>query len=124
MDFTIAMERERLAKAIKKLRAGLGQHHVLVINNHRIKTREWLPSLNPADQAEVVGYAAQADVKEADQALAAAQSSPAQVGSGSAGRSCRFAGKARRLSCAATKQSSARWKSWKRAKTGARLTPM
>jgi RHH-type proline utilization regulon transcriptional repressor/proline dehydrogenase/delta 1-pyrroline-5-carboxylate dehydrogenase len=72
IDFTIPTERERIVQAIKKLRAGLGQHHALVINNHRIKTREWLPSLNPADQAEVVGYAAQAEVKEADQALAAA----------------------------------------------------
>ena len=73
VDFTIPAERERIAQAIKKLRTGLDQHHALVINNHRIKTREWLPSLNPADQAEVVGYAAQAEVKEADQALAAAQ---------------------------------------------------
>lgn len=73
IDFTIPVERKRIAEAIKKLRSELGQHHAIVINNHPIKTREWLPSLNPADQSEVIGYAAQAEVKEADQALDAAR---------------------------------------------------
>ncbi|HWI59792.1 MAG TPA: L-glutamate gamma-semialdehyde dehydrogenase [Bacillota bacterium] len=55
------------------MRQQLGQRHPLVINNESINTRDWLPSLNPADQAEVIGYAAQAAVTEADSALAAAR---------------------------------------------------
>ena len=36
-------------------------------------TEDWLPSLNPANQTEVVGYAAQAGIAEAEAALAAAR---------------------------------------------------
>ncbi|HWH70312.1 MAG TPA: proline dehydrogenase family protein, partial [Candidatus Sulfotelmatobacter sp.] len=72
-DFTIASERDRMRAALQNMRQQLGQRHPLVINNESINTRDWLPSLNPADQAEVIGYAAQAAVTEADSALAAAR---------------------------------------------------
>jgi RHH-type proline utilization regulon transcriptional repressor/proline dehydrogenase/delta 1-pyrroline-5-carboxylate dehydrogenase len=72
-DFTIAAERERLREAIRAARAELGRRHPLVINNKPVTTRAWTPSLNPADQREVVGYAAKATVAEAESALAAAR---------------------------------------------------
>jgi RHH-type proline utilization regulon transcriptional repressor/proline dehydrogenase/delta 1-pyrroline-5-carboxylate dehydrogenase len=72
-DFTIGSERARLARAIKDLRRGLGQRDPLIINNKAVPTTVWLPSLNPGDQNEVVGYAAQADVARAEDALAAAR---------------------------------------------------
>ncbi len=72
-DFTIAVEREKIVAALQQLRGTLGKRHPLVINNRRVETADWLPSLNPADQDEVVGYAAQATVAEADAALAAAR---------------------------------------------------
>ena len=62
-----------MAKAIRDLRRKLGMRHSLIINNKPVPTQNWLPSLNPANQAEVVGYSAQASVEHAEQALAAAR---------------------------------------------------
>lgn len=73
-DFTIDDERERIRVAMQQLRRSLGQKHPLVINNKSVQTRDWLPSLNPANQNEIVGYAAQAGIAEADAALKAALS--------------------------------------------------
>jgi RHH-type proline utilization regulon transcriptional repressor/proline dehydrogenase/delta 1-pyrroline-5-carboxylate dehydrogenase len=71
-DFTIAGQREKMAAAIREQRQKLGRRYPLVINNKPVSTSEWMPSLNPANQNEVVGYAAQATVTEAEAALAAA----------------------------------------------------
>jgi RHH-type proline utilization regulon transcriptional repressor/proline dehydrogenase/delta 1-pyrroline-5-carboxylate dehydrogenase len=71
-DFAIAGEREKMAAAIREQREKLGRRYPLFINNKPVSTSEWLPSLNPANQKEVVGYAAQATVTEAEAALAAA----------------------------------------------------
>ena len=72
-DFTVAQNRERQAKAIGALRSRLEQRHPLIINNRTVSTAAWMPSLNPANQTEVIGYAAQATVAEADEALGAAR---------------------------------------------------
>jgi RHH-type proline utilization regulon transcriptional repressor/proline dehydrogenase/delta 1-pyrroline-5-carboxylate dehydrogenase len=72
-DFTIAGERDKICAALKELRANLGQRYPLVIQNRAVSTHEWLASLNPANQDEIIGYAAQATTAEADQALAAAR---------------------------------------------------
>ena len=72
-DFTKPAEREKIPAALRELRGNLGARHPLVINNKTVSTHDWLPSLNPADQNEVIGHAAQAGVKEADAALAAAR---------------------------------------------------
>jgi RHH-type proline utilization regulon transcriptional repressor/proline dehydrogenase/delta 1-pyrroline-5-carboxylate dehydrogenase len=63
-----------LSAAIQELRRNLGRRQSLVINNQSVTTREWLPSRNPANQSEMVGYAAQATILEAESALAAARS--------------------------------------------------
>jgi len=84
IDFTIARERERMSGAIKALRARLGQRHPLVINNKAVSTANWMPSLNPANQKEVVGYAAQATIAQADDALAAARAAQPKWGRASA----------------------------------------
>jgi RHH-type proline utilization regulon transcriptional repressor/proline dehydrogenase/delta 1-pyrroline-5-carboxylate dehydrogenase len=73
IDFTKANEREKIPAAIRTLRGNLGARHPLVINNKPVSTQDWLPSLNPANQNEIIGYAAQATVKEAGAALAAAR---------------------------------------------------
>jgi len=59
--------------AIQELRRKMGQRHPLVINNKPVQPREWLPSLNPADQTEIIGHAAQATVADAENALTAAR---------------------------------------------------
>jgi len=70
-DFTLAAERDKIQAAISQLRRALGRRYPLVINNKSVPTHEWLPSLNPANQNEIIGYAAQATVAEAEAALAA-----------------------------------------------------
>ena len=71
-DFTIASEREKMAAAIRDQRQKPGRRYPIIINNKPVSTSEWLPSLNPANQKEMIGYAAQATVAEAEAALAAA----------------------------------------------------
>jgi len=72
-DFTLPREREKISAALKRLRQNLGKRHPLVINNKPVSTADWLPSLNPANQKEIIGHAAQASIAEADSALAAAR---------------------------------------------------
>jgi RHH-type transcriptional regulator, proline utilization regulon repressor / proline dehydrogenase / delta 1-pyrroline-5-carboxylate dehydrogenase len=72
-DFTIEGERQKMRDAIRDWRKQLGQRYPLIINHKPVSTRDWLPSLNPADQKEIVGHAAQATMVEADAALAAAR---------------------------------------------------
>jgi RHH-type proline utilization regulon transcriptional repressor/proline dehydrogenase/delta 1-pyrroline-5-carboxylate dehydrogenase len=79
-DFTVAAEREKIVSSLQSLRRKLGQRHPLVINNKTISTAEWLPSLNPANQKEIVGYSAQASIAEADAALAAARAAQPKWG--------------------------------------------
>ena len=71
-DFTKATEREKIPSAVRNLRSHLGERHPLVINNKGVSTNDWLASLNPANQKEIIGYAAQATNQEAEAALAAA----------------------------------------------------
>ena len=72
-DFTLPREREKINAALKRLRQNLGKRHPLIINNKPVSTADWLPSLNPANQKEIIGYASQASITEADSALAAAR---------------------------------------------------
>jgi len=72
-DFTRPAEREAMQAALRDARSQFGRRHPLVIDNKPVSTAGWLPSLNPANQKEVVGYAAQAGIQEADAALAAAR---------------------------------------------------
>lgn len=73
-DFTIEAERQKMRAAIRDWRKQLGQRYPLIINNKPVSTRDWMASLNPANQKEIVGQAAQATVAEADESLAAARS--------------------------------------------------
>lgn len=72
-DFTIRSEREKMRQALDALRGRLGRRYPLVINHRRVETPEWTPSLNPANQAEIIGYAARASVVHTDSAIAAAK---------------------------------------------------
>jgi RHH-type proline utilization regulon transcriptional repressor/proline dehydrogenase/delta 1-pyrroline-5-carboxylate dehydrogenase len=73
VDFTLASEREKIRAGLRGWRAKAGRKYPLVINNRRVETGQWLPSLNPVNQQEVIGQAAMATVAEADAALAAAR---------------------------------------------------
>ena len=71
-DFTRPAEREKISAAIRNLRQDLGRRHPLIINHKPVSTPDWLPSLNPANQREIIGFAAQATPAEANLALVAA----------------------------------------------------
>jgi RHH-type proline utilization regulon transcriptional repressor/proline dehydrogenase/delta 1-pyrroline-5-carboxylate dehydrogenase len=73
VDFTFPQARERMARAIRDCRDRAGQRQPLIINHKTVSTATWLPSLNPADLSETIGYAAQATVAHADDAVAAAR---------------------------------------------------
>lgn len=77
-DFTVAAARQKMHAAIQEARRRLGQRHPLIIGHQAISTRHWRASLNPANQGEVIGYAAQATVAEAETALAAARAAQKQ----------------------------------------------
>ncbi len=72
-DFTILEARDAIRNALANLRQNLGGRHPLIINNKAVSTKDWLPSLNPANQKEVIGYAALAGIAEAEAALKAAR---------------------------------------------------
>ncbi len=71
-DFTQTDACENMQAALTKIRGSLGRQHPLVIGGQAVDTREWLPSLNPADQREVIGLTAKASLAEADAAISAA----------------------------------------------------
>jgi hypothetical protein len=48
------LENHRVAD-VDALRRRLGQRHPLVINHKSVSTPDWRPSLNPANQQEVIG---------------------------------------------------------------------
>ena len=79
-DFTRPAERKGMRAAIGDLRQKLGRRHPLIINHKPVSTPDWLPSLNPANQEEVIGYTAQATVADAESALAAAGAAQRQWG--------------------------------------------
>ena len=77
-DFTIGAEREKIRAAVRELRPKLGTKHPLLINNRRVETEQWTPSLDPADQNEIIGYSARASIANAESALAAARAAQPQ----------------------------------------------
>src|SRR6185369_4829177 len=79
-DFTVAAEREKIRSALSDLRKELGKKYPLVIDNREVTASEWQPSLNPANQREIIGYAAQAGVDQAEAALAAARAAQVKWG--------------------------------------------
>lgn len=71
-DFSRAHEREKMRAALARVRDSLGRKHPLIIGGKSAPTAEWLPSLNPADQEEVIGLSAKATIADTEAAIAAA----------------------------------------------------
>lgn len=72
-DFSRENEREKLRAALAKTRESMGGRHPLIIGGQEVSTAEWLPSLNPADQREVIGLSAKATIANVDAAISAAR---------------------------------------------------
>ncbi len=72
-DFTVAASREKMRAALKEQATHLGRKCPLVIGGKSLAGREYVPSVNPAHPAQVVGYWARATLADAEAAVAAAR---------------------------------------------------
>ena len=72
-DYTIAAARERQRAALDALGGRLGRKYPLIIGGKKIADREYVPSVNPARPAQIVGHWAKATVADAEAAVAAAR---------------------------------------------------
>jgi RHH-type proline utilization regulon transcriptional repressor/proline dehydrogenase/delta 1-pyrroline-5-carboxylate dehydrogenase len=71
-DFSLAANREKQRSALQHYEATqLGRKWPVIINGKRITDRPYLPSLNPARPAQIVGYWAKGTVQDAEAAVAA-----------------------------------------------------
>src|SRR5207302_10099774 len=69
MDFTVAENREKMRAALTTVRTQFGKTYPLIIGGEPIETHGILSSLNPAAPNEVVGHAARAGVRDAENAI-------------------------------------------------------
>ncbi|HUG11179.1 MAG TPA: proline dehydrogenase family protein [Opitutaceae bacterium] len=71
-DYTIAANRAAQLEALKKFESTqLGRKWPVIINGKKVTDRPFLPSVNPARPAQVIGYWAKGTVQDADDAVAA-----------------------------------------------------
>ncbi|MFZ3212227.1 MAG: L-glutamate gamma-semialdehyde dehydrogenase, partial [Terriglobales bacterium] len=54
-DFTQEQNKKAMRTAIEKVRSELGREYDLVIGGQRLKTKDKLRSINPANPSELVG---------------------------------------------------------------------
>jgi len=73
VDFTRADHRAEFPRQIAEVRKQLGRNYPLFIGGKEVKTADTIPSVNPANPAEVVGVICQAGTREVGEALAAAK---------------------------------------------------
>ncbi len=71
-DFNDPANVERYQEALRQVSARCGGRYPLIINGQRIKTKNQLDSMNPADHDMVIGRIDQAGTAEADKAMASA----------------------------------------------------
>ena len=71
-DFSLAANREKQRAALQDYEANrIGKKWPVIINGKKITDRPYLPSVNPARPAQVVGYWAKGTVQDAEAAVAA-----------------------------------------------------
>jgi RHH-type proline utilization regulon transcriptional repressor/proline dehydrogenase/delta 1-pyrroline-5-carboxylate dehydrogenase len=71
-DFTIAANREKQRAALKNYEeTKIGRKWPVIINGKKITDRPYLPSVNPARPAQIVGYWAKGSIADAEAAVAA-----------------------------------------------------
>jgi len=71
-DFARPADREEFPRHLALVRSRLGKSYPLLIGGREVPTSDILPSVNPANPAEVIGVVSQAGTAEVDQAVAAA----------------------------------------------------
>jgi len=72
VNFVYRESQEKMRGALREVRTRLGQKYPITIGGRKIWTDKLMPSLNPSQPDEIVGYVAEAGIPEADLALKAA----------------------------------------------------
>jgi RHH-type proline utilization regulon transcriptional repressor/proline dehydrogenase/delta 1-pyrroline-5-carboxylate dehydrogenase len=73
VNFVYKESQEQMQAALRNVRNRFGQKFPLVINGEKIWTDKLTPSVNPSAPNEIVGYAAEAGIPEAERAVKAAR---------------------------------------------------
>jgi RHH-type transcriptional regulator, proline utilization regulon repressor / proline dehydrogenase / delta 1-pyrroline-5-carboxylate dehydrogenase len=72
-NFALPESQEQMQAALRDVRSRFGRKFPLVINGEKIWTDKLTPSVNPSAPNEIVGYAAEAGIPEAERAVKAAR---------------------------------------------------
>ncbi|HEU0274503.1 MAG TPA: L-glutamate gamma-semialdehyde dehydrogenase [Candidatus Udaeobacter sp.] len=73
-NFALPENQEKMKSALSEQRKQLGRKVPLTINGEKIWTDKMFSSVNPSQPDQIVGYAAEAGIPEAERAVAAARS--------------------------------------------------
>src|SRR6266436_5526372 len=73
VNFVYKESQEKMQAALREVRNRFGRKFPLVINGEKIWTDKLTPSVNPSAPNEIVGYAAEAGIPEAERAVKAAR---------------------------------------------------
>src|ERR1700736_3459232 len=73
VNFAYKESQEKMQAALRDARSRFGRKFPLVINGEKIWTDKLTPSVNPSAPNEIVGYAAEAGIPEAERAVEAAR---------------------------------------------------
>jgi len=73
VNFVYKESQEKMQAALRDVRNRFGRKFPLVINGEKIWTNKLTPSVNPSAPNEIVGYAAEAGIPEAERAVKAAR---------------------------------------------------
>jgi RHH-type proline utilization regulon transcriptional repressor/proline dehydrogenase/delta 1-pyrroline-5-carboxylate dehydrogenase len=73
VNFVFRESQDRLRAALAQVRSRFGKEYPLVINGEKVRTGKSIASLNPSSPDQIVGYAAEAGVAEAERAVTAAR---------------------------------------------------
>jgi len=72
-NFALPENQEKMRAALREQRKQFGRKVPLTINGEKIWTDKMFSSVNPSQPDQIVGYAAEADIPEAERAVAAAR---------------------------------------------------
>jgi RHH-type proline utilization regulon transcriptional repressor/proline dehydrogenase/delta 1-pyrroline-5-carboxylate dehydrogenase len=72
VNFVYKESQEQMQAALRNIRSRFGQKFPLVINGEKIWTDTLTPSVNPSAPDQIVGYAAEAGIPEAERAVSVA----------------------------------------------------
>ncbi|HEY7000976.1 MAG TPA: L-glutamate gamma-semialdehyde dehydrogenase [Candidatus Udaeobacter sp.] len=72
-NFALPEKQEKMRAALREQRKQFGRKAPLTINGEKIWTDKMFSSVNPSQPDQIVGYAAEADIPEAERAIAAAR---------------------------------------------------